>query len=445
VPSIPNKAHAPTKLSSTSTEIRTPKRGTSTKSKKEVFPYYAGYSEEFVQDILANCSLKESIILDPWNGSGTTTAVAQSMGFNSIGIDLNPVMIAVAKARAATVDDIYLSRKELIKILDTVSTLDPPPKNDPLLEFIGETATLVTRTVTSYALNPKGIYQPEHIEDISNAISKSRPWQAILLLACFRVTKKHTFIKRSSNPTWTKPEKNQINNTAEYTTQNWQAFLLLELDNLEALAAANTPTTSTPSKTPEFYCASSEMIPLDDESIDIILTSPPYCTRIDYAKSTLIELAALGLSSKEVDCTLRKKLMGTTAINNDILNNDEKLNNDCTELLRRIQLHPSTGSKSYYFKNIKQYFLSLQKSIREISRILKKDGHAYVVLQGSHYKEIEIDLARIFATIAESHSLIQLNKISFYSTNHFARINTKSRKYKAYSPTEETLIILKKI
>lgn len=38
-------------------------------------------------------------MLDPWNGSGTTTYSATSLGLNVIGIDLNPVMIIVARAR----------------------------------------------------------------------------------------------------------------------------------------------------------------------------------------------------------------------------------------------------------------------------------------------------------------------------------------------------------
>ncbi|WP_410712175.1 DNA methyltransferase [Bradyrhizobium sp. BEA-2-5] len=39
------------------------------------------------------------VVLDPWNGSGTTTSVANGAGLTAVGIDINPAMAVVAKAR----------------------------------------------------------------------------------------------------------------------------------------------------------------------------------------------------------------------------------------------------------------------------------------------------------------------------------------------------------
>lgn len=63
------------------------------------FPYYAGYPELFARELLQSAKLSRgAVVLDPWNGSGTTTYTATSLGLNAIGIDLNPVMIIVARA-----------------------------------------------------------------------------------------------------------------------------------------------------------------------------------------------------------------------------------------------------------------------------------------------------------------------------------------------------------
>ena len=43
------------------------------------------------------------MILDPWNGSGTTTYAASQLGYTSRGLDLNPVMNIVARAPTAAV------------------------------------------------------------------------------------------------------------------------------------------------------------------------------------------------------------------------------------------------------------------------------------------------------------------------------------------------------
>jgi DNA modification methylase len=51
--------------------------------------YYAGFSEAFVDYAIKNSVLKEgALILDPWNGSGTTTAVATRK--NLTGVTRNP-------------------------------------------------------------------------------------------------------------------------------------------------------------------------------------------------------------------------------------------------------------------------------------------------------------------------------------------------------------------
>jgi hypothetical protein len=39
------------------------------------------------------------IVLDPWNGSGTTTLVAQKLGIKSFGLEINPVMTIHARAK----------------------------------------------------------------------------------------------------------------------------------------------------------------------------------------------------------------------------------------------------------------------------------------------------------------------------------------------------------
>lgn len=58
----------------------------------------------------------------------------------------------------------------------------------------------------------------------------------------------------------------------------------------------------------------SESLPLSSNSVDAIITSPPYCTRIDYAIATVLELAILGFSSENYLTELRNKMIGTPTI-----------------------------------------------------------------------------------------------------------------------------------
>src|SRR5216684_580563 len=82
--------------------LRNPKRNKHNRNGRSGwYEYYAGFSPTFVDDALALSFAEPGIdrILDPWNGSGTTTDVATRKGFDCIGFDLNPATVIVAKAR----------------------------------------------------------------------------------------------------------------------------------------------------------------------------------------------------------------------------------------------------------------------------------------------------------------------------------------------------------
>ena len=50
----------------------------------------------------------------------------------------------------------------------------------------------------------------------------------------------------------------------------------------------------------------SESLEIEENSVDLVLTSPPYCTRIDYAVATSVELALLGFQKKTDFADLRR-------------------------------------------------------------------------------------------------------------------------------------------
>ena len=98
-----------------------------------------------------------------------------------------------------------------------------------------------------------------------------------------------------------------------------------------------------------------------NNSVGVILTSPPYLTRIDYAVAYARELAVLGidvLGSRE----LRSSLMGTTLIR-PVRADGPAFGPLATDLLRRVSSHPSKASKGYYLKQVRQYLDDLCLSL----------------------------------------------------------------------------------
>ena len=67
------------------------------------FDYKQGYAEELVTTLLQQAHLKPNqYVLDPFNGVGTTQVAAKALGYNSVGLDINPVATLAAKVKTHT-------------------------------------------------------------------------------------------------------------------------------------------------------------------------------------------------------------------------------------------------------------------------------------------------------------------------------------------------------
>jgi hypothetical protein len=175
--------------------------------------------------------------------------------------------------------------------------------------------------------------------------------------------------------------------------------------------------------------ASSVSLPISDKSIDVVVTSPPYCTRIDYVIKTAPELALVGVGNSSAFRTLRERMIGTPTISKQYSTPTADWGQTCVNLLESVENHRSRASKSYYLKTQFQYFGGIHDSLVEINRTLNNSGQCFFVVQDSYYKEIRIDLARI---VTEMGTLIGWNFehcCDFDSLKTMVNVNRKARAY----------------
>lgn len=59
------------------------------------------YPEEIARRLILGWSPPGGVVMDPFVGSGTTTAMAKTMGRCPVGVDLNPAFVAIASDRTA--------------------------------------------------------------------------------------------------------------------------------------------------------------------------------------------------------------------------------------------------------------------------------------------------------------------------------------------------------
>lgn len=431
----------------TSLTIVNPKRDTRARSGRSGwYPYYAGFSLDFAHEVLKSAHLpKAARVLDLWNGSGTTTSAAHELGRHCVGIDLNPVMVIVAKARLLPVTEsptaITIANEACQQVshsrIDDTST-------DPLCHWLDAQTAGQIRAIERvlYRLTISTAPHPGLID--ATLCNKMSLLSSFLYLGLFRTVRTLLDAFTTSNPTWLK--KGLPGSVLPQVSAEQLRFMFL--GQVASMAAIDLGQIGQPTKTTskaEVFTASSTSLPLMGKSIDFVLTSPPYCTRIDYAVATNPELAILGYQPNTDGMTLRRSLIGTSTVPASVSALEDNWGSNCIRFLNAVQTHSSKASATYYFKNHVQYYASLAASLSEMARVLKSNGRAAIVVQDSHYKEIHNDVPISVVEMCENRGLQLFSRVDFDASRNMARIHPGTRRYRKKAAATESVLCFEKI
>jgi hypothetical protein len=241
---------------------------------------------------------------------------------------------------------------------------------------------------------------------------------------------------RSSNPTWIRFRKS----TDEALSANWETIRLKLLESYLILQSE----ISNPKKDSyvDLRVAPSTQLPPDLPSASLVITSPPYCTRIDYVAATRPELAVLGYTLKQQD-DLKRKMLGTTAVPKAV--DRGRIGETAELLLGRIASHSTKASSTYYTKWITQYMLDYSQSLDEITRHTKSNAALALVVQDSYYKDIQIDLQTISEEMLGQRGWRLVKAHDYVKRASMAGVNKEARKYRTEFSTKESALIFRKI
>jgi DNA modification methylase len=407
------------------------------------FPYYAGFPESFADAILSSARLSgKSLVLDPWNGSGTTTYIASSLGIPSIGFDLNPAMIVVAKARIlppSEADSIEPLGREILK--SAARDNRPLEGADPFAFWFSKDTARVLRSIErSIRRHLLGrLTLAPHAINLDNVSGLAATIYVALFSVCRQLTERY----RSTNPTWLRrPQMGESKiRSQQLSIEHKFTSVLRRMAEALSLRNGNSLTDQTSS---EIRLANtSASIPLE-QSVDMILTSPPYCTRIDYTAATRVELAVMHPMLSEAYDGLARQMTGTTKVPNHDIEASIKWGPTCTAFLRLIRAHPSKASKGYYYKTHLDYFDKMSRSLGNCAGILKPKGAAVIVVQDSYYKDVHNDLAKMVAEMAVSCSLRLERREDFHFSRSMSRVNPHARAYRRQPGVVESVLCFQK-
>jgi site-specific DNA-methyltransferase (cytosine-N4-specific) len=351
-------------------------------------PYPAKFPPQLPKTILQQFAHKGSTVLDPFCGSGTTLVEARLLGYNAIGVDVNGLSSLLSKVKATPLSETELA---LIKsFLDTVASEDlqwkvsRPQIKVKEIEGIEHWFQNNVAEELTHILNCIGKLDNENVNDFLKIVLSS---------IIVRVS------NQDSDTRFAAKDKNIPN----YYT--FGLFLSRASEYLTRIADYSRQVTNE-SYLKLLNADSRNLSMLDKESIDIIITSPPYANTYDYY-----------LYHK-----FRKRWL---------------------DLDVHFAQYNEIGSRREYSslkKPAEQWTVDLKKCFAEMYRLLKRDGLAFIVLGDSVIKKELIQIDKVITDFIPEIGFEICNIISSSLSEHSRIFNPTF----AQKDKKEHLIILKK-
>ena len=350
-----------------------------------IHPYPAMMIPQVAGRLIDMYAKPKAAVLDPFSGSGSVLLEAFIRGYDSYGIDINPLSLLISRVKTTPVDPEVL-HLELEKILKKASST----KNTKKPNFFN----------IDYWFKPEVASQLTALQTAINSID-DKP-----VLAGFKRGKIKDFFKVVFSFTV----------RAASNTRNGE-FKLYRIDDdklkgfnpnaLEIFTKRAEENISSMSGLWEKYSRSKTKVnilnedarhrtSIKDRKVDIVVTSPPYGdskTTVAYGQFSRLSLQWLGFEGENIDVDNRS-LGGRLDVKN--------LHLGYTSPSLRYSLDLVSRADQKRAREVLAFYVDLNKCFMELCRVIKKGGMLCMVVGNRTVKGIQLPTDEISADFGEA-------------------------------------------
>jgi len=388
----------------------------------------------------------KSIVLDPFCGSGTTLVEAVVSGFNGYGIDINPLARLLTEAKTTPlytddytqlVDDLELLIKRINSTLPKSLNILSDKKSDlhPNWEFWfpeQSMAKLLTIKMVIQSFEPakkKGLKEKQ----ISNLQT--------FYLACLSSVLKKSSLFDEKQIKVRKDKSKSPDSLIDPVTALQQSII----KNLPGVIATSKSINLHKGTKAKVIGSRAQNIPLPNQSVDHIVTSPPYLNAIDYAMAHKYSLFLLDLVTPDQykdHCRdyigVTERAVRTQEYNNNIIETGNPIADEFIANHRNSN-HTVDKVRAYI---VSEYFIDMKKALSEFYRVLRKGSRLIIVVGDNIIRKQFIPTSEIIQEIAEKQVGFSLETYFFHQLRNI-RLKVP-RNVTGGSIKNERVIVLKK-
>lgn len=383
--------------------------------------YPARMIPQIANRLIRENSSKGQTVLDPFCGSGSVLVEALSLGRNAIGVDINHLAIMIARAKTTPIHP-----NDLAPIIDEV------------LEDVQQKILLNRESKYKsdifYFKNINHWFKKDVINDLSiikECIDKIRTHSRSiysLLRVCFSATVlKTSNIAFADNPYFARAKTGEaLQKHSPNVFETFEQRMRDYLDRTKEFHHIRPKDVSS-----EILQHDSRNMPLEDESVDLIVTSPPYGEEthtMAYSRFTKLSLRWLGFTPGDINKQAMISLGGTITVFRETSPTLDLLYKELAKKdVRRA-------------KEVFSFFWDYKKCIDEIYRVLRRNRLACIVIG---------DRSALGLNVPNRKITEELGRISGFSheVTYQREIPKKvlpRRDYKVSLINKENIILLKK-
>ena len=352
--------------------------------------YPAKFIPHIVREFITRYTSPGDLICDPFGGCGTTLVEAKILGRHSIGFDINPIAKLITQTKITPIKPKILDnyRKKFLKKYNSAS--HTKFTHHPKINYWFDEETLHELDKIYFAIKQVKNYKVRRffLCAFSHILKNCSRW----LMKSIKPTIDSDKIIPESLDVFLKHFNFMARKNERFYTK------LIQNKNLK-----------TPVKM--YRRDSTKKLPLEPNSVDLIITSPPYVTSYEYADLHQLSLLWFGddpnhfkkwhkFSHQFND--FRKKFIGTTY--------KKEKNGNFNSIIAQRVVSKLSGIDISSAINVANYFLDMQKAFVEMYRILKSNGKACIVIGNTNLRGVEILNAQV---ATEQMSNIGFQKVKF--------------------------------